>query len=188
VVVALPVLWATHRRFPLTSLLYWCIFVHAVVLMVGGAYTYARVPVGFLLQRLLHLHRNPYDKLGHFFQGCVPALVAREILIRGGYVAGRRMLQFVIVCIVWQSARCTNSSNGPPRWHLGKGPTSSSYTGRSVGHTIRHVLCAHRSRVGPGVSGACAGSPDCRDPNRWAMHARPSLPSVSFLGACTPAQ
>ena len=100
VVVALPVLWATHRRFPLTSLLYWCIFVHAVVLMVGGAYTYARVPVGFLLQWLLHLHRNPYDKLGHFFQGCVPALVAREILIRGGYVAGRRMLQFVIVCIV----------------------------------------------------------------------------------------
>lgn len=100
VMIALPVLWLTYERYPLTSLLYFCIFVHAAVLMLGGAHTYARVPLGFQLQELLELSRNPYDKIGHFFQGFVPALVAREILIRGQYVRGRRMLAFLVVCIV----------------------------------------------------------------------------------------
>src|SRR5688572_25298185 len=100
VVVALPLLWATYRGFPLTTLLYACIFVHALVLMLGGAYTYARVPLGFHLAELFDLGRNPYDRIGHFFQGFVPALVAREILIRGRYVDGRKMLAFIVVCIV----------------------------------------------------------------------------------------
>jgi putative membrane protein len=100
VVIALPILWATYRRFPLTSLLYVCIFLHALVLMLGGVYTYARVPLGFQMQELLGLDRNPYDKIGHFVQGFVPALVAREILLRGQYVRGRRMLAFLVVCIV----------------------------------------------------------------------------------------
>jgi len=100
ILIALPILWATQRRFPLTKLLYVCIFLHAVVLMVGGAYTYARVPLGFWIQNLMHLGRNPYDKIGHFFQGFVPALVAREIFIRGGHVRGRRMLPFLAVCVV----------------------------------------------------------------------------------------
>lgn len=98
--IALPVLCATAGRFPLTRLVYACIFLHALVLMVGGAYTYARVPVGFQVAEILGLHRNPYDKLGHFFQGFVPALVAREILLRGDHVRGRRMLAFLVVCIV----------------------------------------------------------------------------------------
>jgi putative membrane protein len=100
VLVALPLLWATYRRFPLTTLLYALIFVHALVLMAGGAYTYARVPLGFQIAELLGLQRNPYDKIGHFFQGFVPALVAREILRRGHFVQGRKMLAFVVVCIV----------------------------------------------------------------------------------------
>jgi putative membrane protein len=100
VVIALPVLWATYHRFPLTDLLYICIMAHGIVLMVGGAYTYARVPFGFYLADLLNLSRNPYDKIGHFFQGFVPALVAREILVRGQYVRGRKMLAFIVVCIV----------------------------------------------------------------------------------------
>jgi putative membrane protein len=100
VIIALPILWLTYRRFPLTTLLYACIFVHAAVLMLGGAYTYARVPLGFHLQEFFGLGRNPYDKIGHFFQGFVPALVAREILLRGAYVRGRRMLAFLVVCIV----------------------------------------------------------------------------------------
>ena len=100
ILIALPVLWVTSRRFPLTTLLYVCIFLHAVVLMTGGAYSYARVPLGFQLADLLHLSRNPYDKIGHFFQGFVPALVAREILIRGRYVQGRKMLAFIVVCMV----------------------------------------------------------------------------------------
>lgn len=98
--IAVPVLCATASRFPLTRLVYACIFLHALVLMVGGAYTYARVPVGFQVAEVLGLHRNPYDKLGHFFQGFVPALVAREILLRGDHVRGRRMLAFLVVCIV----------------------------------------------------------------------------------------
>ena len=100
VVIALPVLWATWRRFPLTNLLYVCIFVHALVLMIGGAYTYARVPLGFYLADLFDLGRNPYDKIGHFFQGFVPALVAREIFVRGQFVRGGQMLAFVVVCVV----------------------------------------------------------------------------------------
>lgn len=98
--IALPVLWATYRRFPLTTLLYVCIFLHALVLMLGGMYTYARVPLGFEIAELLGLSRNPYDKIGHFFQGFVPALVAREILVRGQYVRGKKMLAFVGVCVV----------------------------------------------------------------------------------------
>ena len=80
VLIALPVLWSTHRRFPLTPLLYVLIFLHACVLILGGAYTYARVPLGFELAEILGLERNPYDRIGHFFQGLVPALVAQREL------------------------------------------------------------------------------------------------------------
>jgi putative membrane protein len=100
VMIALPILWATYGRFPLTNLLYALIFAHSVVLMVGGTYTYAQVPLGFQLQDFFGLSRNPYDKIGHFFQGFVPAMVAREILLRGAFVRGGKMLAFIIVCIV----------------------------------------------------------------------------------------
>jgi putative membrane protein len=100
VLIVLPILWATYRRFPLTTVLYVGIFLHAIVLMVGGAYTYARVPLGFEFAAWFGLERNPYDRFGHFFQGFVPALVAREILIRGSYVNGRRMLSFLVCCVV----------------------------------------------------------------------------------------
>lgn len=98
--IALPLLLASYRRYPLTTLLYVCIFLHALVLMLGGLYTYARVPLGFQIADVLGLQRNPYDKIGHFFQGFVPALVAREILLRGSYVRGKKMLAFIVVCIV----------------------------------------------------------------------------------------
>ena len=100
VFIALPVMWASYRRFPLTTLLYCFIFVHALVLILGGVYTYARVPLGFQIAELLGLHRNPYDKIGHFMQGLVPALVAREVLIRGAHVQGKKMLAFIVTCIV----------------------------------------------------------------------------------------
>jgi len=100
VFIVVPALCVTYRRFPLTDLLYALIALHALVLIVGGAYTYARVPLGFQFADWLGLARNPYDKLGHFFQGLVPALAAREILSRGQFVRGRRMLGFVVVCIV----------------------------------------------------------------------------------------
>lgn len=99
VLILVPLLWATHARYPLTPLLYTLIFFHAIILMVGGMYTYAKVPIGFDVQAWLGLDRNPYDKLGHFFQGLVPALAAREILVRGAFVRGRKMLGFVVCCI-----------------------------------------------------------------------------------------
>jgi putative membrane protein len=99
VLIAAPVLVATYRRFPLTSLLYVLICIHALVLIVGGAYSYARVPLGFWLQDLLALERNPYDRIGHFMQGFVPAMLAREILIRKRYVNGNSMAAFVSLCV-----------------------------------------------------------------------------------------
>jgi len=98
--IALPIMLATYRRFPLTTLLYVLIFIHALVLIAGGHYTYARVPLGFWMQDVLSLSRNPYDKIGHFMQGFVPFLVTREILLRGGYLASRRMAAFLSVCVV----------------------------------------------------------------------------------------
>jgi putative membrane protein len=100
VIVALPVMWTTRRRFPLTDILYACIFVHCCVLMLGGAYTYARVPMGFALQEWCGTIRNPYDKIGHFMQGFVPALFVREVLIRGEFVRGRGMLMFLVISVV----------------------------------------------------------------------------------------
>ena len=82
VLVAAPILILTHRRFPLTPLLYVLIAFHAAILCVGGHYTYAEVPAGFWFRDLLGLSRNHYDRLGHLFQGLVPALVARELLLR----------------------------------------------------------------------------------------------------------
>ncbi len=99
VLIALPLLACTYRKFPLTNLLYFLIFLHALILIGGGTYTYARVPVGNWVQDYLSLARNPYDKLGHFWQGLVPALVAKEILLRGTYVSGKKMLAFLSVCV-----------------------------------------------------------------------------------------
>src|SRR5262245_18370883 len=99
VLVVVPLLAVTRRRFPLTPLLYVLIALHALVLIVGGAYTYARVPAGFRVQEAFDLGRNPYDKLGHFMQGFVPALAAREILLRTGSVTGRRIAGFLSICV-----------------------------------------------------------------------------------------
>ena len=82
VIVVLAILWATRRRFPLTPLLYALIFAHAVVLILGGHYSYARVPLGEWLREGFGLARNPYDGIGHFAQGFVPAIAARELLLR----------------------------------------------------------------------------------------------------------
>ena len=101
VMIGLVLMWATWGRFPLTTLLYVLIVVHGFVLIVGGAYTYARVPLGFTIQEMLGLSRNPYDRIGHFMQGFMPAVLAREILLRGGYVSRGhvKMLAFIVICI-----------------------------------------------------------------------------------------
>ncbi|MDT8320016.1 MAG: DUF2238 domain-containing protein [Xanthomonadales bacterium] len=97
--IALVVLAYTRRRFPLTTLVYWLILVHAVILMVGGHYTYARVPVGFWWMEWTCGIRNDYDKLGHLAQGFVPAIVIREILRRHQVIARRAWLAPIVVSI-----------------------------------------------------------------------------------------
>ncbi|MCW3148571.1 DUF2238 domain-containing protein [Stutzerimonas stutzeri] len=99
VLIAAPILLLTHRSFPLTRLLYVLIAAHALVLILGGAHTYARVPLGFWVQELFDLQRNPYDKLGHFMQGLVPMLVTREILLRHRYLLRGAMLNFLAICV-----------------------------------------------------------------------------------------
>jgi putative membrane protein len=98
-IVGIALIAATHRRFPLTPLLLTLLTLHAIILMVGGHYTYAEVPLGFWMERAFHLTRNDYDRVGHFAQGFVPALVAREIFIRRAVVRSRGWLYAIVVLI-----------------------------------------------------------------------------------------
>jgi putative membrane protein len=82
VLVAIPILVATYHRFPLTPLAYRLIFLHALILMTGGHYTYAEVPLGFWMEKAFGFARNHYDRIGHFAQGLVPAILVREVLRR----------------------------------------------------------------------------------------------------------
>lgn len=97
-VIGLLVLLATRKFFPLTGLLYTLILAHCIILMVGGHYTYSEVPLFDWLGEVFGQSRNNYDKLGHFAQGFVPAMIAREILIRKAVISGRAWLNFLIVC------------------------------------------------------------------------------------------
>lgn len=98
VLIAVPILLVTRQRFQFTPLVYTLIAIHSCILMVGGKYTYAEVPFGFWMERTFGFARNHYDRIGHFAQGFVPALVAREILIRNSPLKGSRWLPFLVVC------------------------------------------------------------------------------------------
>lgn len=96
--IGLAIIILTYKRFKLTRLAYILILVHCIILMVGGHYTYAMVPLFDWIKEYFSLERNNYDKVGHFAQGFVPAIVAREILIRKDIVNGRKWLSFLVVC------------------------------------------------------------------------------------------
>lgn len=98
-IIGIVVIVATRRRFPLTPLLLFLLTLHAIILMVGGHYTYAEVPLGFWMEHAFGFARNHYDRIGHFAQGFVPAIVAREILIRRNVVRGRGWLYAIVVAI-----------------------------------------------------------------------------------------
>jgi len=121
VLLGVPALVATHRRFPLTNLLYGLIALHCLVLMVGGYWTYAEVPAGHWVKGWLHLARNPYDRLGHLFQGFVPVLLFREVLLRKGVLKPGGWSALVLILMTlgfsasyelleWQTAVWTGSS------------------------------------------------------------------------------
>ena len=106
VLIAAPLLVLTARRFPLTNLVYVLIAIHALILIVGAHYTYANVPPGFWVQELFDLARNPYDRLGHFAQGFVPAMIAREILLRTSPLKPGGWLFFIVcsICLAISAA------------------------------------------------------------------------------------
>ena len=105
--IALPVLLFTYRKFPLTHLAYTLIAIHAMILMLGGHYSYARVPLGFWMEDWFGWTRNNYDKIGHFMQGFGPAIYVREVLVRASPVKRGGWLAFMSVCVPLAfSARC----------------------------------------------------------------------------------
>jgi len=106
ILLGVPVLVATHRRLPLTPLAYRLLFVHALILMLGGHYTYARVPLGFWVQDLLDLGRNHYDRLGHLAQGFIPAIVAREILLRRSPLRPGKWTFFLVAAVCLAISAC----------------------------------------------------------------------------------
>jgi putative membrane protein len=98
-IAGLAILAATYERFRLTGLVYWLILVHAVILMIGGRYTYAKVPLFDVLKDTFSLSRNHYDKVGHFAQGFIPAILAREVLLRKSPLVPGKWLFFIVVSI-----------------------------------------------------------------------------------------
>ena len=97
--IALPILAVTAAQFPLTPLAYTLIAIYASILMVGGHYTYAEGPLGVWLQDLFGFARNHYDRIGHFAQGFIPAIIAREILVRRQVLNRRAWLPFIVICL-----------------------------------------------------------------------------------------
>ena len=104
--IGLAILIPTHRRFPLTPLVYALIALHIAILCVGGKYTYALVPLGNWVREAFHLARNHYDRLGHFAQGFVPAMIARELFIRWKVIPSARWRAFLIVCVCLAISAC----------------------------------------------------------------------------------
>lgn len=99
VLIALPLLVVTYSRFRLTPLLYRLLFIHAVILMIGGHYTYSLTPIGFWMQRAFGFARNHYDRIGHLAQGFIPAILAREILLRRSPLIRGKWLFFLVTCV-----------------------------------------------------------------------------------------
>lgn len=99
VMIAAPLVVFTKSDFPLSRILLWTIFIHGPILIMGGHYTYAEVPAGFYLQDVFDFERNPYDRIGHFWQGFVPALLTREILLRKTLLVPGKMLFLMCISI-----------------------------------------------------------------------------------------
>ncbi|TDR31962.1 DUF2238 domain-containing protein [Hydromonas duriensis] len=140
--VVVPILWLTRRQFTLTPLLMGLIALHALVLTIGGAYTYARVPFGFWLQEVFELSRNPYDKIGHFMQGFVPALASRELMIRLGWVSTFRVANCMSVCVAMTVSAVYELIEWWVALALGQGADAFLGTQGDVWDTQSDMFCA----------------------------------------------
>ncbi|MBS0253648.1 MAG: DUF2238 domain-containing protein [Proteobacteria bacterium] len=150
--IAWPVLWWSDPRFALSRLALALIAVHGLVLMLGGAYSYARVPLGFLLEHWLGLARNPYDRIGHLFQGAVPAIVFRELLLRrGGIARGALLAGLVMACCMAVSA-CYELAEFGAAMALGQGADAFLGTQGDPWDTQWDMLMC---LIGAGMSLAC---------------------------------
>ena len=162
--VALPILAFTARRFPLTPLVYTLIAIHCLILVLGGHYTYARVPLGFWMQDWFDFSRNHYDRIGHLMQGFGPAMIARELLLRTSPLKpGKWLFALVTLGVLgvsafyeftewWAALAGGEAADVVPR-----------HAGRSVGHAMGHVPCVLRRRRSAGTS-----VPPARPPARSA--------------------
>lgn len=106
VLIVLPLLIATYRKFPFTHLVYVLILLHAIILLVGGHYTYAEMPLFSWLRDYYSWDRNYYDRLGHVAQGFIPAIVTREILLRASPLRSGKWLFFLVVCVCLAASAC----------------------------------------------------------------------------------
>ncbi len=171
VLLAVPILVGTRRRFPLPPLLYVLVAIHATILCVGGHYTYAEVPFGFWMQDVLGLSRNPYDRIGHFAQGFVPVLVAREVLLRTSPLRPGRWLSVLATAVVLSASAIYELVEWGAALALGQG--ADAFLGMQgdawdtqwdmfmclVGAIAAQILLARaqdrqRARVLPDVAGA----------------------------------
>lgn len=143
ILISRPVMFTTRKNYPLTTLLYVLIAAHMQVLIAGGAYSYARVPLGFWIEDGFALSHNPYDKISHFMQGFVTALVARETLLRGTYVRGWKMTTFLCICIVL----AISASNEPIESAAGQGQGADEFLGTQGAPGIRSPTCSWRCSV-----------------------------------------
>ena len=106
ILIVVPLLFATFSRFPFTPLVYYLIFIHALILMLGGHYTYAEVPLGYWMKDFFGFARNHYDRIGHLAQGFIPALIAREILLRRSPLVQGKWLFFLVCCVCLALSAC----------------------------------------------------------------------------------
>jgi putative membrane protein len=166
VLIGVPLLLATGRRFPLTPLVYRLIFLHALILILGGHYTYARVPLGFWLQDLLDLSRNHYDRLGHLAQGFIPAILAREVLLRTSPLRQGRWLFALVtsICLAF------SAFYELIEWWAAVIDGAGADPGRRLGHPVGHV---------PGVDRRPGGTAAARPGPRSSARAAAGLTSGS---------
>ena len=142
VAIALPILLITYKRFTLTTFVYVLIWIHAVILIVGGHYTYAEMPLFNWIRDAFHLQRNNYDRLGHLAQGFIPAMIARELLIRKSVVNGRGWQFAIILCFCLALSACYEFIEWGAALILGSGADSFLATQGDVWDTQWDMFCA----------------------------------------------